>query len=196
MNSDGRSLREELVATAVAMLESETQQLLSLRAVARRCGVSHNAPYHYFSDKDELLAAVASVGFRMLAQIIREEGVTVPGLSRAYIRFAQGSPEMVRLMFGPCDFIAQGALEFEEASRDAFSLLLEGTRAAYPVADEHELIRRAVELWSLLHGFVSLLQGNALSHVPRDAMPTPESMSALFASRFGHSVPSSETSED
>lgn len=196
MSSESISLRDELVATAVVMLESEKQQELSLRAVARRCGVSHNAPYHYFAHKDDLLAAVASVGFRNLAQFIRDEGVTVPGLSRAYIRFAQGSPEMVRLMFGPCRFLAQSDLEFEEAHRDAFSLLLECTRDACPHVDEHELIRRAVELWSLLHGFVSLRQGNALFHVPNEAMPTPESIAVLVTSRLGRSELSDDASEE
>jgi AcrR family transcriptional regulator len=37
-----------------------------LREVARRAGVSHNAPYRHFRDKDDLLAAIAEEGFDRL----------------------------------------------------------------------------------------------------------------------------------
>jgi AcrR family transcriptional regulator len=36
--------------------------------VARRAGVSHNAPYRHFRNKNDLLAAVAAQGFRELTQ--------------------------------------------------------------------------------------------------------------------------------
>ena len=48
---------------------SETQSLdFSLRELARRAGVSHNAPYKHFADKRELLAAVSAVGFEQLTK--------------------------------------------------------------------------------------------------------------------------------
>ena len=57
-------LRRAVVVAALEIL-SETQSLeFSLRELARRAGVSHNAPYKHFADKRELLAAVSAVGFR------------------------------------------------------------------------------------------------------------------------------------
>jgi AcrR family transcriptional regulator len=59
-------LRRAIVAAAVDIL-SETQSLeFSLRELARRAGVSHNAPYKHFADKRELLAAVSTAGFEQL----------------------------------------------------------------------------------------------------------------------------------
>ncbi|WP_342154165.1 TetR/AcrR family transcriptional regulator [Methylorubrum sp. SB2] len=60
-------LREALVAAGLAILEEGGDPAsLGLREAARRAGVSAMAPYRHFSDKDALLAAVATVGFERL----------------------------------------------------------------------------------------------------------------------------------
>src|SRR5580700_5098226 len=59
-------LRRVIVKAALEILR-ETQSLeFSLRELARRAGVSHNAPYKHFADKRELLAAVSAAGFEQL----------------------------------------------------------------------------------------------------------------------------------
>src|SRR6476620_8129221 len=61
-------LRRVIVKAALEILR-ETQSLeFSLRELARRAGVSHNAPYKHFADKRELLAAVSAAGFEMLTK--------------------------------------------------------------------------------------------------------------------------------
>src|SRR5664279_5896837 len=61
-------LRRAIVKAALEILH-ETQSLeFSLRDLARRAGVSHNAPYKHFADKRELLAAVSAAGFEMLTK--------------------------------------------------------------------------------------------------------------------------------
>src|SRR3954454_17419650 len=61
-------LRRAIVTAALEIL-GETQSLdFSLRELARRAGVSHNAPYKHFADKRELLAAVSAAGFEMLTK--------------------------------------------------------------------------------------------------------------------------------
>ena len=61
-------LRRAIVTAALEILR-ETQSLeFSLRELARRAGVSHNAPYKHFADKRELLAAVSAAGFEMLTK--------------------------------------------------------------------------------------------------------------------------------
>src|SRR5688572_4088998 len=66
-------LRRAMVQAALEILR-ETQSLeLSLRELARRAGVSHNAPYKHFADKRELLAAVSAAGFETLTKrMVRE----------------------------------------------------------------------------------------------------------------------------
>src|SRR3954447_13541197 len=73
-------LRRAIVKAAVEILH-ETQSLeFSLRELARRAGVSHNAPYKHFADKRELLAAVSAAGFDLLAKRLANamQGQTSP----------------------------------------------------------------------------------------------------------------------
>src|ERR1700674_2994264 len=66
-------LRHAIVIAALDIL-SETQSLeFSLRELARRAGVSHNAPYKHFADKRELLEAVSAAGFEMLTKRMANE---------------------------------------------------------------------------------------------------------------------------
>ena len=69
-----------------------------MREAARRAGVSHNAPYRHFSDRDALLDALAVEGFRELKQALA--GRSGRELGEAYVRFALERPERFRLMFG------------------------------------------------------------------------------------------------
>ena len=59
-------LRAALLASAAQILEEQGVASLSLREVARRAGVSHNAPYRHFPDRDSLLAQMAAEGFGQL----------------------------------------------------------------------------------------------------------------------------------
>src|SRR6516164_6742824 len=73
-------LRRAIVRAAFEIL-SETQSAeFSLRELARRVGVSHNAPYKHFADKHELLAAVSAVGFEQLTKRMSDK---IAGLSNA-----------------------------------------------------------------------------------------------------------------
>ena len=62
------NLAPALVAAALALLDETQDWAFSLREVARRAGVSHNAPYKHFPEKRDLLAAVAARGFDALAE--------------------------------------------------------------------------------------------------------------------------------
>src|ERR1700730_4303788 len=100
-------LRHAVVVAALEIL-SETQSLeFSLRELARRAGVSHNAPYKHFADKRELLAAVSAVGFEQLAKRLTSamQGQTSPrarlfAIARDYVRHGVENPALYRLMFG------------------------------------------------------------------------------------------------
>src|SRR6185312_15394339 len=98
-------LRRAIVKAALEILQ-ETQSLdFSLRELARRAGVSHNAPYKHFADKRELLAAVSSAGFELLTERMRNEitahrdaRAQLFALWRAYIHHGVENPALYRLM--------------------------------------------------------------------------------------------------
>ena len=89
------NLKQNLLDSAVALIGEVGPQAFTLREVARRAGVSHNAPYRHFRDKDDLLAAVAAEGFDRLTGEMKKamakgrtaaERLNLAG--RGYVQFA------------------------------------------------------------------------------------------------------------
>src|SRR5271167_3965034 len=64
-------LRRALIDAGLALVTEAQDWEFSLREVARRAGVSHNAPYNHFADKRDLLSAVAAAGFVTLGERIQ-----------------------------------------------------------------------------------------------------------------------------
>jgi AcrR family transcriptional regulator len=101
-------LRNGLLAAARAILEEESLAALTLRAVARRAGVSHAAPYRHFPNHEALLVELALEGFYELRAEIVEAAKTeasesdrIATIGAAYMRFVARRPAVARLMFGP-----------------------------------------------------------------------------------------------
>ena len=162
-------LRQTLITAALYLLTEEQNWDFSLREVARRAGVSHNAPYNHFRNKQELLAAVAAAGFtslRMQMQAAADAEPSADALTAigvAYVRFGTQNPAHYRLMFGTVPTAAKDCLPavVEEAAASAKGLLRgviqqgmeEGCFAVLPDA----LDMAVLSAWSLVHGLTLLL---------------------------------------
>jgi AcrR family transcriptional regulator len=136
-------LRTALLRTAADMLEKGGLSSLSLRELARRAGVSHNAPYRHFPDRESLLAALAAEGFELLGDALASRPRREMG--EAYVEFALTHPQRFRLMFG-------GHLQLENRDRRAYESLQQafadlGEQAQYAAA----------AAWALVHGLSHLL---------------------------------------
>ena len=129
-----------LLKAAGKTLEQNGVASLSLRDAARRAGVSHNAPYRHFPDRQALLAALAREGFARLAERLR--GQQGPELGIAYVRFALEHPQRFRLMF--TGLAGDAAQQAYRTVRDAFDELPRPELAA-------------AAAWSLMHGLAQLL---------------------------------------
>lgn len=146
-------LRTALLEAASKILEEQGLASLSLREAARRAGVSHNAPYRHFPDRDSLLAEVAAAGFRRLGEAMA--GKQGRAMGEAYVRFALGNPGLFRLMFG-------GELKLERhaglaaAARATYDALVQAFRSQPGIADAE---MAAAAAWSLVHGLAQLLLG-------------------------------------
>jgi AcrR family transcriptional regulator len=171
------NLREEMVRRGLELLELRGAADLSLREVARLAGVSQTAPTHHFGDKDGLLAAIASEGFRQLMAerlaslkdgMTKEERLRV--VMRAYVGFALRRPELFHLMFGPRIADKQRHPELMEASGASFQFL--SNSIAEFLADQCEAERpprfSAIAVWSGMHGLATLLSDrkSGLCQVP------------------------------
>ena len=87
-----RDLRAELLRTSRSLLDEGGTAALSMREVARRAGCTHQAPYHYFADRESILAALVAEGFDELADRLRaaNDSATVTGARAALIASGRG----------------------------------------------------------------------------------------------------------
>jgi AcrR family transcriptional regulator len=148
-------LRRALIEAGLALLAEQGPEQLSLRAVARRVGVSAMAPYRHFEDREALLAALAEQGFARLADSMRDALAPGPpdrlvALGEAYVRFALAHPALFRLMFAAA--IPAGRQEgLRQAGAAAFAALQAET------AGRPDRFRSPMAPWCLVHGLAMLL---------------------------------------
>lgn len=171
------NLKESLLDSAVALMGEVGPQAFTLREVARRAGVSHNAPYRHFRDKDDLLAAVAAQGFERLTESMTKameksrsaaERLSLAG--HGYVQFALESPQHILVMFETPVAIDQRP-EYAAAAQRAFQTLLDAIVAVQvegglPKGDPQAF---AVAAWAGVHGLAKLAIGGRL---PFDAKQT------------------------
>jgi len=158
------NLRDTLLQGALRAIAELGPAAFTLREVARRAGVSHNAPYRHFRDKDALLAAVAAQGFRELTHAMREaakpqsnalDKLKQSGL--AYVAFAVRRPEHFTVMFD-APVCSKDDPEYVRASEESFNTLVTFIRncqqeGQLPTGNTME---RALYAWSLVHGIAKL----------------------------------------
>jgi AcrR family transcriptional regulator len=165
-------LKNALIAAGVEILSKEGVSGLSLRKVALRAGVSHAAPYAHFADKPALIAAISTEGFERLYRAIADAvakhagdpaGQLVAGCW-AYVNFALSDPDHFKVTLSGVVEKEEEHPAFVAVSKKSFALVVEIVRACQaagvlrPGSEEST----AVAVWSLMHGFVSLLLENQI----------------------------------
>jgi AcrR family transcriptional regulator len=162
-------LRAACLRAAIELLEENGSAGLSLRAVARRAGVSPTAPYRHYADRDTLVSAVAAEGYRELAIMLAAAHPSpstpddLAAVAAAYVRFALDHPAMFRAMFAePCDPRSDERVAATAAITEYVTDLV---RHAFPTVDDPAALSTAV--WALVHGLAFLhLDGKLDSSTP------------------------------
>ncbi|MGC2600964.1 MAG: TetR/AcrR family transcriptional regulator [Rhodomicrobium sp.] len=156
---DGPGLKTRLITEARDLLERDGIAALTLRAAARKAGVSHMAPYRHFTDKDDLLAAVAEQGFRELTEFM-DRAVALHGTPLAggvaYVSFALENPALYKLMFGTGLASPHRFPGLVAAGAQAFQRCVEASRAKGAGTGGDEVPDAAIALWAIVHGLASL----------------------------------------
>ncbi|MET7640664.1 TetR/AcrR family transcriptional regulator [Streptomyces sp. NPDC005438] len=150
-------LRAACLRAARELLEEDGSAALSMRAVARRAGVSPTAPYRHFPDRRTLVSAVAAEGYRELAGHLAaaHPSPSTPGelaaVAVAYVRFALDHPALFRAMFAEaCDPESEERVSATEVLADYVRDVI---RRAFPGADPEALW---TPVWALVHGLAFL----------------------------------------
>ncbi len=175
-------VRTSILEASIALMNEGGLGSLSMREVARRAGVSHQAPYHYFTDREAILAELAGDGFDRLYDYM----VSAIGLARnsigdknramgeAYIRFALNNPEVFRLMFR-CEMV--DLMRYPEAKAKAdlcFQLVATTLGVNVTVDKKSPELAPVIACWSMAHGLATLMLEGKLGEAFGDTMDQRE----------------------
>lgn len=159
-------LRRALIAAGLTILEADGSDALSLREVARRAGVSHNAPYRHFADREALLAAIAAAGFEQWGDAMTATGGDRLEIGVAYVKFAVDHPQLFDLMFGPLLSPADHP-DLAAAMGRSFGVFAGQFSATTPpvlMGGASEGPRPyLIAPWALVHGLAHLLLGKRMA---------------------------------
>jgi AcrR family transcriptional regulator len=169
-------LRRALLDATLQLIEEQGPQGFTLRAAARRAGVTAGATYHHFKDKEDLVAAVAEEGFNLLRKQLVEAAEkpcdSAQERSRnvavAYVLFAVRHPTRFRVMVGygvlARNSAAGVAIEALNTYRLVREILIEGL-----TQNSGELVSEAEVLgwWSVVHGLAFLAIDGYLGRVTK-----------------------------
>lgn len=157
--------RDRLIAAARDELAEHDLAALGLRAVARRAGLSHAAPAHFFGDRAGLLTAVATAGFDDLSRALDAASGDLASLGKAYVTFGREHPALLDLMFRGSDLRTDDQALIE-AKRGAVDRLVQAVGAG----GSTDVASWTVISWALVHGLVVLGREQAMAPVAgRDA---------------------------
>jgi len=164
------NLRQKIIDEALLSIKQKNIVSLSLRNIARCLGISHNAPYRHFSDKESLLVEIATIGFTQLHQVLQKASDNsaldarqrLENIGVAYIEYAISNQTYYQVMFSDRQLICDKYPELAQISQAAFAVLLNAIKAGQ---DSHIFIagntlQLARICWSTTHGVSTLAINN------------------------------------
>ena len=185
-------LKNALIQAGIEILAKEGIGGLSLRKAARKAGVSHSAPYAHFTDKQNLIAAIASDGHKKIYEqfeTIRARHSDNPlrqfvAGAWAFVEFGLSSPDHYKITFSGAIQDEHSHSEFIEYSQRNMQILrdiVEQCRSAGVLNNQDiDSELQAVSIWGLLHGLVLLMiQGQVPGNLMKSVQPKDMLLAAL-----------------
>lgn len=172
-------LKNALIQAGVEILSKEGVGGLSLRKVAQRAGVSHNAPYSHFPDKQALIAAISTEGFKKLYDEIDAAVSSYPNdplrqlqeIAWSYVQFAMNNKDTFKIMFSGILEKEKNYPAFVKISHQAFRRVVDVVQACQEIGilrvASPEMM--AVSVWAQVHGITSLMLEGQISHIILDS---------------------------
>lgn len=158
------SLKEKVILAAVDYIAEFGPDGLSFRRIAADAGVSHQAPYHHFGDREAIFSEIGLEGFRNFTAVLTaprrsdEDPETATRMLERYVEFALCNKGYFRVMFRSdlCKISESPALQ--QAAEDAFGTLINAVTDMLGESASVDDIRViATTMWSVAHGLATLL---------------------------------------
>ena len=179
-----QNTRDALISAAARLLDQGGPAAVTLRAVAKAVGVSHNAPYKHFHDKQDLLAAIAA---RELSRPVLSTSAppadpvqALRRMAQAYVDWAQHHPERFKLTFGPW---RSGSDELGVSATAARARFVDAVVRAQAAGElvQGDPERVTALILALAHGAADLALGGHLSRDGKGHADPADLLDDLFA---------------
>ena len=185
--SDVADFRERLCDAAEKLFAEKGPDAVTMRQLAAELGVSPMTPYRYFTDKEDILAAVRTNGFNRFAEALETALAHTQGSAKAkssavgeaYLNFAFEHPQTYKLMFDLNQPHEQDYPELVAAASRANAMrsaYIKGLVEAGVMEGDPEEIGRMY--WAATHGAVTLELAGKL----------PRGMARIINRQLGHTL--------
>jgi AcrR family transcriptional regulator len=180
-------VRASILSASIALMNEGGLAALSMREVARRAGVSHQAPYHYFADRESILAELVRDGFEKLTGYLEDSLETVRGydesiaaMGEAYVAFALDHSAQFRLMFRSEMVDSAHHPETHAAGKRTFDLCVKIVTGRDD-CDNVKDLTPVIAAWSTAHGLATLyLEGKLTESVGETRAERLKAARAVF----------------
>lgn len=169
-------LKQELIHNGLLLLNNEGIEDFSLRKVARMCGVSHNAPYKHFKDKDELISEIIQEVSKEFYVALLEVTELYPNdpklqiveMGKAYVRFMVENPEYLKFLF-LSDNAYTVKIEDDKLPDDKvgpFGVFKDSAERFFKEIklDKKIYMQKTLTLWSMVHGIAILIAKRSIEY--------------------------------
>ena len=161
------NLKHDLIETAIGIISEKGFEALSLRGLSTLCGVSHNAIYRHFENKEQLIVACRKYVTQRMTEYLNEaitgldssSGEVLQRLSTAYLSFYEQYPTYYSALYRNTDMKLIFSTERIDGNYPPLELFRK-VCSAYGVAKgwtQEETLTHLIRLWSLLHGLTALM---------------------------------------
>jgi AcrR family transcriptional regulator len=166
------NLKEACIQAAREVIAEHGVEGLSMRDVARKLAISHQAPYRHFASRDHLLAEIMRRCFEDFAQFLDQSSKAQPSdelgaMGHAYMAYADRNPLEYRLMFGTPWPAPADHPDLVKHAVHAFDILRQNLfkqNAGLSDAKKRSELQ-ALFIWSSLHGLASIKHANVMQHL-------------------------------
>lgn len=165
-----RITKEDIIQTAIALVEEHGMPSLSMRELAERLGVKTPSLYNHIESMEQLLVEVCQYAVGQFTAALfsamagKSGGDAVRALAAAYRAFASGRVGLYRVIMA---IPAENNKELDKTAAAIIEPFL-ASLGSYALSDEAKLHWQRV-MRSMLHGFVSQQQAGFFSHSPVSA---------------------------
>ena len=170
------NLREELIKKGIEMINEVGEEKLSLRRIAKMCGVSNAAPYTYFKKKSDLLEAMSDYIWKILAielaktrkKYENSEDLLVK-LGKTYVMFFCENHKYYYFIISRSNTKIDLLSEFskiENSNQSAFNILKsEATKVLQKADVPNQAIQdKIIAMWALVQGLVTIMIMNDITY--------------------------------